>query len=523
MEVLDRRIQDPRFLCLYATLQYYPDEVCRPDSSLGLPYIHAALAHAGFDVDLLDASIGRPGRDDLADTFYRRTPLPEIAPDLFRIGLTPERILEEVEPFDVIAVSSIFTQQTSRCLEIARLVKSVYPEKIMVAGGVNARSLKQLFFDSGYDVIFLSEGEKSIVGLAEHLRSGTPSLNAVPAISFRRGGETVTTPAGPATTDLDEYPMPSWGALPNDQYWAISEPWGGRDGWLDDSKPRFASILTSRGCPYRCTYCHISKEIGGEAGDIGRLRFHSVERVERELDTLKSLGVELVYINDDSLLAWKHRVHKVLDLLQSHNFLLADINGVNIRHLFRRSGSGDDLVVDVELLEHLYTAGFRRIGLPFESGSQRLLDKYSTAKWRIDKCDIFELVRIMSEMGFTTNANFMVGYPDETLDELSETYAMARRAMDAGLDGCGFFMVQPFPGTVLYDQAVASGQLDPDMRPDDMGWSKSQSPSPFRHLRIDPQVLHYSRNLAFALLNTDRRSRAWLDKTAGAASGALPR
>ncbi|MFE6311716.1 B12-binding domain-containing radical SAM protein [Streptomyces rochei] len=514
MGVLDRRVPDPRILCLYAPLQYYPDEVCRPDSSLGLPYVHAALAAAGFDVDLLDTSIGRPGRDKLEDTFYRRTPVPEIDPDLFRIGMTPERILEEIKPYDIIAISSIFTQQTARCIEIAQLVKKAYPEKIMVAGGVNARSLQPYFFDRGFDVIFLSEGEKSLVSFVEYLRSGSPSLRSVPGISFRDGDRIVVTPAGPATTDLDEYPMPSWHALPNDEYWSISEPWGGRDGWLEDQKPRFASILTSRGCPYRCTYCHISKERGGEAGDIGNLRFHSVERVEQELDTLKSLGVELVYINDDSLLAWKHRVHQVLDLLQRYNFLLADINGVNIRHLFKRTDTGDRLVVDVELLEHLYEAGFRRIGLPFESGSQRLLDKYSTSKWRIDKTDVLDLVRVMSEMGFTTNGNFMVGYPDESIDELSQTYLLARQAMDAGLDGCGFFMVQPFPGTVLYDQAVADGQLDPTMRPDDMGWSKSQSPSPFRNLKINQDVLHYSRNLAFALLNGDKRSRAWL-KTAG--------
>jgi len=394
-----------------------------------LPYLHAALAAAGFDVDLLDVSIGRPGKDDLQDTFYRQTPDPEIGPDIFRIGMTPGRILEEIASFDVIAISSIFTQQTARCIEIARLVKEAFPEKIMVAGGVNARSLKTYFFDRGFDAIFLSEGEKPIVAFAEHLRTGEPGLDSIPGISFRRNGHVVVTPAGPATTNLDEYPMPSWAALPNNQYWEISEPWGGRDGWLDDQKPRFASILTSRGCPYRCTYCHISKERGGEAGEIGRLRFHSIERVEAELNALKRLGVELIYINDDSLLAWKHRVHQVLDLLHNYKFLLADVNGVNIIHLFKRSTTEHRLVVDIELLEHLYSAGFRRIGLPFESGSQRLLDKYSTSKWRIDKCDVLELVRVMSDMGFTTNGNFMVGYPDETVEELSQTYLLARHAM----------------------------------------------------------------------------------------------
>jgi anaerobic magnesium-protoporphyrin IX monomethyl ester cyclase len=511
MNLLERRIPNPRVLCMYAPLQYYPHEVCRPDSSLGLIYLHASLRSAGFETDLLDASIGRPGKDPLANTFYRRTPASESDPGLFRIGMTPERILEEVEPFDIVAVSSIFTQQTARCIELSRLVKRAFPEKIMVAGGVNARSLKQYFFDNGYDVIFLSEGEKPLAAFAEYIRTGEPGLGSIPGISYRHGGRTAVTPAGPPTTNLDEYDMPSWDALPNEQYWDISEPWGGRDGWLDDQKPRYASILTSRGCPYRCKYCHISTERGGEAGNIGQLRFHSLERVQKELEHLKSLGVELIYINDDSLLAWKRRVHEVLDLLESYKFLLADINGVNIIHLFRRAKDGSRrLEVDTELLERLYAAGFRRIGLPFESGSQRILDKYSTSKWRIDKCDVVGLVKIMSDMGFVTNGNFMVGYPDETLEELSQTYLLARKVVDAGLNGCGFFMVQPFPGTVLYDQGIASGQLDPAIRPDDMGWSKSQSPSPYRHLKIEPQVLHYSRNLAFALLNSDERSRDWL-------------
>lgn len=506
--VLERRIANPRFLCLYAPLQYTPEEVIRPDSSMGLPYLHGALAAAGFEVSLLDASIGRPERDELADTFYRRTPLPQISPDHFRIGMTHERLLEEIRDYDVIAVSSIFTQQTSRCFEVSRLVKEHFPEKIMIAGGVNARSLREHFFDNGYDAVFITESEKPIVAFANYLRSGKPSLDGVPGMSFRVGGRTVTNPSLPAPDNLDEYAMPSWQVLPNQRYWEISEPWGGKQGWLEDIKPRYASILTSRGCPYRCDYCHISKEKGEEAGEIGRLRFHSLERVWRELDLLKGMGVELIYINDDSFLAKKNRVRDILGLMRNYDFLLADVNGVNIIHLYRREG--ERLVIDMELLENLYEAGFRRIGLPFESGSQRILDRYSTSKWKIDKVDVFELVRVMSDMGFTINGNFMVGYPDETLDELSKTYMLARRAMDSGLTGCGFFVVQPFPGTVLYDEAIAAGQLDEDYTWDNMGWSKIKSPSPYKSLKIDPYLLNYSRNLVFALLNKDRRTDEWL-------------
>jgi radical SAM superfamily enzyme YgiQ (UPF0313 family) len=82
---------------------------------------------------------------------------------------------------------------------------------------------------------------------------------------------------------------------------------GGREGWIaPDVHPRYAEIFTSRGCPFSCSYCHISKERGNDvAGDIGALRFHSLERVERELQYLKSLTVDHLFINDDSFLAKK--------------------------------------------------------------------------------------------------------------------------------------------------------------------------------------------------------------------------
>ena len=276
-------------------------------------------------------SIGTP-RDRLADTFYRPVP---ISPTMVRVGISDDRILEEVADVDVVAITSIFTQQTSRCFEISELIKGAYPEKLVIGGGVNARSLKERFFDHGFDVVFLSEGEKPIVQFARHLHSGNPDLSAVSGIAYRRDGTTHVNPVTDITHSLDDYPMPSWEALPNERYWEISRLFGGKEGWIaEDEHPRYAAMITSRGCPFRCTYCHISKERDAEAGNIGDLRLHSVDRVEQEFDRLKGLGVDCVFINDDSFLAKRNRVFAILERLRSYGFRLADVNGVNITHLF---------------------------------------------------------------------------------------------------------------------------------------------------------------------------------------------
>jgi len=503
MGIQDARFRHPRFLCCHPPLQYTTDELIRPDGTLAVAYLDAALSVAGFHCDILDMSIGRPGTDPLEETFYRAIPLPQVSPDMVRIGMSDERILKEVSDYDVIAVTSIFTQQTSRCLDLGKLIKSVFPSKILIAGGVNARSLREHFFDNGYDLVCVSEGEQPVVALAHYLRSGSPALDRIPSVSYRVGGKTFTNPTT-LVDDLDEYPIPSWEKLPNDQYWKINRLWGGKTGWLEGREPRYASIFTSRGCPFSCKYCHISGERGGEAGQIGSLRLHSVERVEQELIKLKGLGVELVYVNDDSFLAKKPRVYEILKRIRKYNFLVADVNGVNIVHLHKREGNR--LVVDIELLEALYDAGFRRFGLPFESGTQRLVDKYSSAKWDMNTLDPIILIQTMEKMGFTVTGNFMIGYPDETLGELTNTFLLARRAMDAGLTACGFFMVQPFPGTALFDETLASGQLPSNWHWDQLGWSKQ---SPFNDLPIDRDLLKYTWSLVFRLLNRDVRNEEW--------------
>jgi anaerobic magnesium-protoporphyrin IX monomethyl ester cyclase len=497
--LLNRRITEPKFLLAFPPLQYAADEMIRPDGTLALPYLDAALTRAGFHSEILDMSIGTPA-DPLASTFHRRVALSDT---MVRIGMSAERILAEVREFDVVALTSIFTQQTSRCFEVSQLIKEAYPDKLVIAGGVNARSLRDAFFAHGFDVIFLSEAEMSIVQFAHFLRSGKPALSDIPGIAFRYGNDTVVTRPPVVADDLDAYPMPSWAKLPNERYWEISRIWGGKEGWMDgEAQPRYAAMFTSRGCPFRCTYCHISKERGSESGDIANLRLHSLPRIEEELDTLKRLGVNYVYINDDSFLAKKERVFAVLAALRRYAFKLADVNGVNIIHLFTRQGR--KLVVDEALLEALSAAGFRKVSLPFESGTQRLIDQYSAGKWDLERCDVVDLVAKLDRVGLVADGNFMIGYPDETPEELTNTFLLARRLMDAGLVGCQFFMVQPFPGTRLFDECIANGQLSPSWHWDELGWSKG---SPFTRPRIDNDMLKYCWSLVWRLLNKDSRVR----------------
>jgi anaerobic magnesium-protoporphyrin IX monomethyl ester cyclase len=486
----DIRFREPRTLLLYSPLQFAPGETTKPDGSLSLIYLAGALRRASFEVRILDCAVGDE-RNSLSQTFFRQTRSPN---GLLQVGLAEDAILSAVEPWDVIGISSIFTTQSKAVLETVRLIKRAFPDKLIVAGGVNARSLRQRFFDSGVDVIALSEGEDTIVDIVRAVQ-GKDILSNVSGIAFRNEhGREKVNPAPPPLQDLDRLPMPAWDLLPLDKYWEISRPHGGH--FPSGQRLRYASLQTSRGCPFRCSYCHISQERDGSmSGPIGHLRLKSAERVIQELETLKGLGVEYVFFEDDSLLAKKQRAKDLFTLTKDLGLTLLDVNGINVCH-FQKNKNGR-LEVDSECIEILADAGFQFISLPFESANQRIIDKYASSKWRVDLIKCGELIRAFSAANIRVSGNYMLGFPDETEEEIYQTVLMAKRHMDDGLDYALFFSVVPFPGTMLFDLVIANGQLDADFDTDSMRWTSSV----IKNLAVSGEVLECIRKTAWLTVN----------------------
>jgi radical SAM superfamily enzyme YgiQ (UPF0313 family) len=484
------RVRDPRFLLFYSALQFAPGEVAKPDGSLSLAYVAGALRRAGYDVRVLDCSVGSDG-DELAETFFRSEPLPT---GLFRVGMSEERIAAIAAEYDVFGISSIFTPQTTMVLALIRALKQWHPEKLIVVGGVNARNLRRRFFDAGADIIAMSEAESTVVDIADALR-GRGALTDVAGIAYRRedGGEAITPPAA-VPMDLDVLPMPAWDLLPMQQYWDISRPHGG--DFPKHQRVRYASMQTSRGCPFRCQYCHISLEDDDSAfGAIGRFRMKSIDRVLQELDALKSLGADYIFLEDDSLFAKKPRAHQMFRLVREMGLNLLDVNGINVCHL--QKNYGGRLGPDVEFLEVLAEAGLRFWALPFESANQRLIDSYATSKWSIKNSNIPDLLAAMASAGIRASGNYMIGYPDETVAEIYNTVTMAKRHVEQGLEYALFFTVVPFPGSLMYERALASGQLDANFDPDTMRWTRSV----FKQLCMSADALEHVRQVAWLTVN----------------------
>jgi anaerobic magnesium-protoporphyrin IX monomethyl ester cyclase len=481
---------------MYSPLQFLPGEIAKPDGSLSLAYLAGALRRAGYAVKILDCSVGDDD-NSLEETFFHSTTLDS---GLLRVGMSPEMIAKKISEYDVIGISSIFTPQTSMVLALIRLVKEVAPEKLVIAGGVNARSLRKRFYDSGVDIIALSEAEETIVQIAEALR-GKRDLTSIPGIAFRNEkGKEIINPCGPVSSDLDQLPFPAWDLLPLKKYWDISRPHGGQ--FPENERIKYASLQTSRGCPFQCLYCHISQEKeDGLSGYIGRFRTKSIDRVLGELECLKNLGVEYVFFEDDSLFAKKNRAYQLFGFIKEMGLHLLDVNGINICHLLKNYGGA--LSIDMEFLERLSDAGFRFLTLPFESANQRILDKYASSKWNIETINSKQLLKVLDDNKIKAAGNYMVGYPDETEAEIFKTILMAKRHVEEGLNHALFFAVVPFPGSVIFNMVIANGQLDPNFDTDKMRWTKSI----LKNMAISSDALESVRQLAWLTVNREEYVR----------------
>ena len=146
--------------------------------------------------------------------------------------------------------------------------------------------------------------------IGDVLRRGSRDFSHVSGISFVDDGRVVTTLPN-VVQDLDELPVPAWDLLPLGKYWEIARPHGG--GFDPENQIRYASLMTSRGCPFKCEFCHISREDEGSiSGNIRKLRLKSEERVIHEIESDIATGIPMLRLLQGDVGAGKTAVAAVI-------------------------------------------------------------------------------------------------------------------------------------------------------------------------------------------------------------------
>jgi len=496
-----------RILFLYPPEQSWPKTMVKPNGSLAYPYLGGALRDINVESYVYDACIGND--DDNLDDFFNKSS--ELPTGMIRTGVSDERILEIASNYDAIGITSIFSQQETQVLNCAKIIKKKFPNKLLFSGGVNAKSRSSIFFAAGFDIIFTSESEIAIQLVAKIMQKNSNDFSQVGKIYFKnKDGKIIdNSHFGEILMDLDELPIPAWEMLPNKRYWKIGRPHGGKA--QQGKELRYASMMTSRGCPFSCSYCHISEEIeGSKSGAIGKFRFKSDDRVIEELTILKNkIGAKQVFIEDDSIFGMKRRAIRLLKRIVGFGLDLMDVNGINMIHLVKKSNKTGWLVPDEEVIELLSEVGFKEIVLPFESANPRIIKKWCSNKLALDRFDPGDLIKAIKKYKLYVGTNYMIGFPDESRKEIETTVNFAKKMQQHGLDHSNFYLVMPVPGTPIFDYCIKNKHLPLDYNPDRFQWTKAN----LLNTSVPPYELEKIRDKAWNDCNSEKFKqlrRSWV-------------
>jgi radical SAM superfamily enzyme YgiQ (UPF0313 family) len=369
----------------------------------------------GHSVEILDAEALRYTYDETVDAIVEHAPR--------------------------LAVFTVYGQQPSastQCMpaagEVCRLLKERTPDIRTLFVGTHPSALPdRTIEEETTDFVCQGEGPVTIISLLEALRTGTTDFSAIRGLWFREDGKAVGNPPEPKLGDLDEaFEGMAWDLLPMDAYRAHN--WHCWDH-IDERQP-YASLYTSLGCPYRCSFCCINAPFGGSG-----IRYFSPEWTIRQLDTLvNDYGVKNVKIADEMFVLNPSHVLGLCDLIIERGYEL------NIWAYARI-----DTVKD-RFLEKLKRAGFNWLGIGVESGSKYVRD--GVEKGRFGDEDIAAVIEKIREHGINVGANYIFGLPDDTLESMGETLDLA---LSLNTEYANFYSAMAYPGSALHQVAVRDG------------------------------------------------------------------
>lgn len=361
--------------------------------SLGLGYLGAVLTQAGHDVAVVDGM-----RDRL---------------DERRFAARIER-----EHYDVIGFQS-FSCDLPQVRALAGIARQRFPKASLLLGGPHASADPEhaLGYLPEIDYAFRGEAERGLMELVDALSSGRP-VDGVENL-VRREDDRVVASATRFAEDLDAIPFPAWDLMPPASYPPAPH------GVVANGFP-VAPFLVTRGCPYLCAFCDAVSTAGR------RLRVRSMANVLAEIDVLVGRhGVRELHLEDDNFTTSRKVVRAFCEALLSRAEPITWCcpNGMRLD------------TVDEELLALMRRAGLVAFAVGIESGSPRVLEAMQK---ELDLRMVEEKLAIARRLGIRTTGFFIVGYPDETEDDVRATI---RLALDLDLDHAQFSNFLPLPGT----------------------------------------------------------------------------
>jgi len=337
---------------------------------------------------------------------------------------------------DYVGISSLFSPSLENFLACGKIAKNIWPDAWILGGGNIATNGFEYIYstESGnnFDALCFGEGE---IPLKEFLVSDDKVEYLKKSQSWVTKEKLLSNfqPKHSFIEDLDEIPFYDYDLI--DIKRSSINPV--TSGFHNVKKMTSFHIMTSRGCPFLCTFCASHKTHGR------KMRYHSIERIRSDLKTLvNTYSADQVIFQDDHLMADKNRVYDILNIVKDLNLSSLYQNGLTLYAL------------DRPMLEAFFDAGVRHLVLPVESGSEKVLRhqmrkplKFSISQRVAEDC---------RDLGIYTNTNIIIGMPGETKEDIEYSRINLRSIRTNWFN---IACASPLIGSEMYEKASENGYI----------------------------------------------------------------
>jgi radical SAM superfamily enzyme YgiQ (UPF0313 family) len=392
------------------------------------------------------------------------------------IGLRSEEIVERIPgTTDVIGVSCMFSQDWPEIRRLIRMVRKRFPSVPIVAGGEHITATSDFTLQSTpeVDVCVVGEGEETIVELAAAIER-REAFDAISGLILR-GSDGVRS-TGPRTRirNLDDLPWPAWDLVPLDNYLNNGLGYGVNRG-------RSMPMIATRGCPYECTFC--------SNPEMWTTRWYARDP-DRVLDEIATYQERYAATNVDfydlTAIVKKSWIvqftHRILERKMVFTWQLP-------------SGTRSE-AIDDEVSRLLYESGCRNMSYAPESGSPEVLKRIKKVV-KLDRLESSVIGAVRN--GLNVKLNIIMGFPNESRQELGQTVRFLARMGFAGVHDMSISLFSPYPGSELYHELRVSGRI-PELSDEyflSLGAYKDFSQSISYTKGLSPRILNMYRILGF--------------------------
>jgi len=358
---------------------------------IGLAYIAAVLEKNGYNVRVIDCPPFNMTQEDLKKEIALLKP-------------------------DIVGITSV-TATFPSVLQAAHAIKDAYPRALIVLGGPDAtiRDKQILSECEEVDIVVRCEGEQTILDLAYRVsNSSLKDLHDVAGITFRKNGKIFRTPNRPLIQNLDELPYPAYKYFPLRKYRLFGK--------------LILPIITSRGCPFQCTFCVTPQMVGK------KFRARSPKNVVDELELLRdTYGADAFTFHDETFTYDEKRVFEICEEIKRRKIGLPWSCQTRVDHVSKK------------VLAKMKEANCQLVSFGVESGCQKILDtmKKGTTVEQNERA-----IRWAKEIGLHVSISVVMGYPGETTDTLKLTMDFIRKVKP---DDVYLYLATPYPSIELRD------------------------------------------------------------------------